>query len=60
MKKFKLLLRKFEAAAIRKAWKGGVHPDSIPAIEAEYKKARIALINYINQIIKKSKEDLSG
>ena len=46
MTKFKRLLKIFEETAIAKSWKGGGHPEDIPVIEAKYKKAKTALIDF--------------
>lgn len=44
-------IKKLEAATIAVSWKGSAPPEEHPAIEAEYKKRRMELWNYVMEFI---------
>lgn len=47
--KTRRLLKKFEDAVSNLAFKGAAHPADHEAIEAEYQRARKALLNHIDE-----------
>lgn len=47
--KTRRLLKDFERAAVTQAFKGTCHPNEHEEIENEYKRARIALLNHIDE-----------
>lgn len=46
-------VRRFEAAVRNHEMKGSLHPDDWEEIEKEFEAAKVALVNWINQLMEK-------
>ena len=58
MKKFERLLKSYKAAAVADSHKGGGHPEDIPIIEKNLKKAAAKIRNHVAYIIAMQDDDM--